>query len=1018
MVNGELRMVNEQMQFLSAFTIHYSLFSIPPTPLPNPPPEYRGRGFKALSRVALALAIIVWDICSITAAALGADQPLRLPVTRDLWVSAVDKEANANLGASPRLKLKSIQEMSIIDLDPSSLKGRVIKSAQLHLHHSSGEVLHRVTVSSLASEWIEGTSGNYQPQLGSSCFNFRKYPNDAWAYPGSDLTAVMLGNGGTIWNSADATPPDAEGWQTIEVDPRVVAARVAGVSFGFVLFDDTGSEWTREGEKFNLRLFPNRFVDSRDSRKQLAPYFVIELGAEDHQAPQTAREFKVDTTDLAAGEANVSWIAPADVGSAGLAGFLVDVHGKSVPRYLIPAASSPDARVAMHLRDLGLKAGQNVKLTVRAVDGAGNIGAAASFDLGVSDQELAPLPGTDGKPFANGGSLPKLADAEIAIIDALDKVQPTTGQMIPAQAPQYFAANHLWDGKHIRLQAARNEFVSFQVLVRGSVKELKATLEFPVEGGAAQAQFARFRYVSSKSGPVGDPLVPMDKGLGVPDPDDAMPDQKSGSFLCEIYVPHDAAAGEHAGTLKLTAGDQTLQIPLTLKVWDFTLPDHLSFIPEMNCYGLPSNELDYYRLAHRNRVVINRVPYSQGGIVEDGCAPKWDPQSRTLDFAQWDQRFGPLLDGAAFKDLPRKNVPLEIFYLPLHENWPTPMEGNYNGSYWADQAFPQSYRDNFIAASKQFAQHFNSRKYDDTLFLGFFNGKNNYKQNGWSRGSSPWLLDEPANFQDFWALHFFGELFQHGVGEVDVPTSGANDARSDPGSRSARARREGKLALNPVRRAKMLFRCDISRPQWQRDLMDGVLNYNVVSGDAFFRYHRMVMDRKLRFGQVVIPYGTTNDPADSNVQAAAWCWASWTAGADGVLPWQVIGNSNSWKSADATCLFYPGGPAGEKAPIPSIRLKAYLRGEQDVEYLVMLSQLQKQSQSIFGQRVRAALPLKGQRRGTGFTADEDAGVIAFDHLRPQDLWAMRVRIGEVLSGMHPPARERLVEFPPSKSQIP
>jgi hypothetical protein len=137
-----------------------------------------------------------------------------------------------------------------------------------------------------------------------------------------------------------------------------------------------------------------------------------------------------------------------------------------------------------------------------------------------------------------------------------------------------------------------------------------------------------------------------------------------------------------------------------------------------------------------------------------------------------------------------------------------------------------------------------------------------------------------------------------------------------------------------------------------------------------------------------------------------------------VLPWQVIGNSNSWKSADATCLFYPGGPAGEKAPIPSIRLKAYLRGEQDVEYLVMLSQLQKQSQSIFGQRVRAALPLKGQRRGTGFTADEDAGVIAFDHLRPQDLWAMRVRIGEVLSGMHPPARERLVEFPPSKSQIP
>ena len=33
------------------------------------------------------------------------------------------------------------------------------------------------------------------------------------------------------------------------VDPSVVAARVAGVSYGFLLFDDTGSEWKRDGEQ-------------------------------------------------------------------------------------------------------------------------------------------------------------------------------------------------------------------------------------------------------------------------------------------------------------------------------------------------------------------------------------------------------------------------------------------------------------------------------------------------------------------------------------------------------------------------------------------------------------------------------------------------------------------------------------------------------------------------------------------------------------------------------------------------
>ena len=56
-----------------------------------------------------------------------------------------------------------------------------------------------------------------------------------------------------------------------------------------------------------------------------------------------------------------------------------------------------------------------------------------------------------------------------------------------------------------------------------------------------------------------------------------------------------------------------MELDVALQVWDFTLPDYLSFLPEMNCYGLPENERAYYRLAHRHRTVINRVPYSQRG---------------------------------------------------------------------------------------------------------------------------------------------------------------------------------------------------------------------------------------------------------------------------------------------------------------------------------------------------------------------------------------------------------------------
>ncbi|MGG7378001.1 hypothetical protein ACQ7B2_04325, partial [Escherichia coli] len=83
-------------------------------------------------------------------------------------------------------------------------------------------------------------------------------------------------------------------------------------------------------------------------------------------------------------------------------------------------------------------------------------------------------------------------------------------------------------------------------------------------------------------------------------------------------------------------------------------------------------------------------------------------------------------------DLPRRGVPLECFYLPLHENWPSSMEGNYNGDYWADRAFPADYRRDFVTVARLFAEHFNAENWADTLFLFYLNDKNNFKQQGWS----------------------------------------------------------------------------------------------------------------------------------------------------------------------------------------------------------------------------------------------------------------------------------------------
>lgn len=934
-------------------------------------------------------------ICSIGVLLAGlagyqarAPGPLRLDVNRDTWVSEVGREADGNNGAAARLKLKSIQEMSIVDIDPKPLRGRVVRSAGLHLKVSGEEPLRRVTVSSVGAEWFEGTGTNYARQAGGATFRHRRFPDLSWssAKPAGDLCNVVLGNGGTIWGNADASPPDRDGWQTIAVRPEVVAARAAGLSYGFLVFDDTGSEFTHEGDQFKLRLFPNRFVYSRDQNRASAPYFTVELGPEDHLPPGAPAALKfqpAEASDLPPGEALVSWTTPRDDGPAGTLGFVATVNGKTVPRELIPMAGAPGSTVEMHLRDLGLGLEQSTtaELVVKAVDGAGNVGPGASATIRFPTRKIAPLPGSPPAPSRAPGNvalaLPRVGAAEVAVLDELDVVNPRTGAIVPDQPADYLRVNSLWNvsTRTITLHAARNEFVAFQVLTRGGSAVVRPRLTFagPVSD-QVRVSYGRYQMVPTSNGPMPDPIVPLEDGA-------AAPPRDSQSLHIELYVPHDARAGTHEGTLALFAGPNRLPLVVKLTVWDFELPDRLSFLPEMNCYGLPENEGDFYRLAHRHRTVLNRLPYNQNGRIQEGAAPRWD--GKRLDWTAWDRRFGPLLDGSAFADLPRKGVPVECFYLPLHENWPTPMEGNYNGSYWADEAFPPSYRQAFVSASRQIAEHLRDKGWNSTLFHGFLNNKNNFKARGWSRGSSPWLLDEPANWQDYWALRYFGLAFHEGIDQ-------ARKERAGVGTGAGLGRAGSGFP-------RLVYRIDDSRPQWRRDALDGLVNYHVV-GSAVRQYPRLVFDRKRKYGEIVVEYGGTNPIGASNLQPVGWSLDAWALGTDGVLPWQTVGTAESWNKADELSLFYPLPPGSRPGVIPSVRLKAYRRGQQDVEYLTLWARRNKLPRWAVGRQVREALNLSGARRATETGGAEDAGRIDYSKLRPQELEALRVRIGGGLSG--------------------
>ena len=903
----------------------------------------------------------------------GAAAPtVRCDVTRDTWVSEVGKEADGNNGGATRLKTKGIQEFAIVDIDPRPLVGRVIVAATLHLHVASPDPQRRTTVSTLSSQWTEGTASGYAVQQGSASFNWAQQGVRPWAYAGSDITAVMCGQGNTIWGFADATPPDRDGWQTVRVDPKVMAARVAGVSHGFVVFDDVGSEYERNGDAFKYLLFRNRFVHSREQGRNAAPYFTVELGAQDGQAPEPPKA-------QAQGGA-VTWATPADRGPAGVIGFLARVGesgpfnwetAKPVPQWQVPLAGGVGQRLTMSLGDLGLRPGQTVNIGLRAVDGAGNASEVTVVQARAADPPPpVALKAAPAKPLDDDAQLPVIGGVKVAIVDALDKVHPVTGGLIGPRGPGYLRANHLWSAanKTIRLHAAGNELVDFQVVLQGKAPRARVDLEM-ARGDGIRSSLHRFRHVASKAGPLPDPLVPLSGDLNIPATDEKIDGQEAATLLAEVYVPRRVRPGLHEGTLKITSDGRTLSLRVELTVWDFSLPDRLSFVPEMNCYGLPDPpaEVAYYRLSHEHRTCLNRLGYNWRGQLDAGCGPRWD--GREFDWARYDQRFGPLLDGSAFADLPRGRAPVEFFYLPLNENWPVDVNRHFKGGYWIESAFTDEYRRGLVEASRAFAEHCRAKGWTGTVFEFYLNNKVYHKENSWSRSSAPWIFDEPVNTQDFWALRWYGTAFREGAGRTG-PIAASSPARAH---------------------AMMAFRCDISRPQWQRDILDGVLDVNVVGG-AFRRYQRMVIDRKARHGQIVINYGSTNAIEESNVQPAAWCIDSWTLGADGVLPWQTVGNDKSWQQADPLSLFYPGKAAGRDGPFPSIRLKAYRRGQQDVEYLAMLADRLKRPREDVARAVREILKLSATTDQRG----EEAGLVRFDALEPATLWELRVRVGATL----------------------
>ncbi|MBC7351012.1 MAG: DUF4091 domain-containing protein [Thermogutta sp.] len=168
----------------------------------------------------------------------------------------------------------------------------------------------------------------------------------------------------------------------------------------------------------------------------------------------------------------------------------------------------------------------------------------------------------------------------------------------------------------IKVAAARNEWVGFQVFVRSSQPvpqvELAVTdLKGPQNATIAPSHFriyrehqiliteGTYRNEAFRPGWYPDPLIPSRDPLkDVPlrgkyraFPFD-LPAEQTHGFYVDLFIPPGTPPGKYSGKVMLRgSGVNAFHIPLTLEVWDFTLPGTPALV---TAFGSPSQRMRSY----------------------------------------------------------------------------------------------------------------------------------------------------------------------------------------------------------------------------------------------------------------------------------------------------------------------------------------------------------------------------------------------------------------------------------------
>jgi hypothetical protein len=894
---------------------------------------------------------------------------VRLPATADIWVSdANTAERNTSSGKNRRIKLKTIQEMAAIRFDPTPAAGREIHRATLHLRRSGDDMLRYIRISTVSQDWVEGNATEaYSPADGATYQFADGATQTPWAWPGSQFCDVIMGAGNTLAQWAERQE-GADGWVSVQIAADMVYAMVAGDTDGIAIMD--GGNPT----------FANNFLYSAQAGAS-APYIEVELGDPlpvEVSAPTVAVEPALDASRVGLGALRV---VLGDV--PGVFAWRVWLDGERVQRWRIPHPRRGEPTMVV-LDDLTPEVAHIVEAVAVGASGcvSARVAATAAASAGLPTPALlmpadaallAPAPGGVRRSVWVFPSPRKL------------KAVDSSGEAADVARTRPRPAS-------VRLFGARGEYVSFQIAVAANpVRDAMATAA-PLmhdDGSAiATSEIELYRTWYARDGDDAWQTaycVPAASGEPIQFEDARRTEalRSVEALYVDIYVPKDAAAGAHHGSISVRVNEaEAVEVSVEVDVYDFALPDRLSFWPELNAYRIPrdGDPHDYYRLAQAHRAVLNCWRW----------APRLEGEGAdvVVDWTEYDRDVGPLLTGVAFAGSRRGPVPVEVMYLPFEDSWPTPLTEetyDYHG-YWPGRgddrqhlidhyqtapyladALSNDYIGAFLSVQQQFFVHFEEKGYASTAMQCFYGGKNthriDYGSNMW------WTTDEPYHWDDWLALQFFCALWTGGRGATDA-------------------------AMWPAR-------ADISRPQWQAGVLDGLVD-TVYYGAGAFRseanYRRVsILERDAGLKPMV--YGSVNRDTESNTRTVAWMLNAWLNGANGVLPWQTLGNDAALDDGDdaiggGAALLVPGGRFGVPV-VADMRLKALRDGQQLIEYLTIVADSEGLTREQVKRMVESSLEVRAT--ATSDAVDDADGTQGVD-LAHADIQRLRRALAGRITG--------------------